>query len=75
MAITTITRLRIIGILTTFKLNFWANPINNEICTSLFIGLARSESLNEVMFYICNMLNAHNPEPSRYFDGLSISSG
>ena len=51
------------------------NPINNEICTSLFIGLARSESLNEVMFYICNMLNAHNPESSRYFDGLSISSG
>jgi hypothetical protein len=59
---TLISRLRITCILhiafvnkTTFKLALRANPINNEISTSLFIGLALSESLNVVLFYTCNV--------------------
>jgi hypothetical protein len=42
--------------------------MKNEICTSLSIGLTRSESLNDILLYICNMLRAHNPEPSCDFD-------
>jgi hypothetical protein len=40
---------------TAFKLAFRASSICNEICSSLFIGLALSESLNVVLFYICDM--------------------
>jgi len=36
----------------TFNL---VNPINNDMCISLFIGLAQSESWKVVLFYICNM--------------------
>jgi hypothetical protein len=42
--------------------------MNNEICTSLFIGLALSESLNVGLLYTCNMQNAYNPKPSHNFD-------
>jgi hypothetical protein len=38
------------------------DPINNEIWTSLFIGLALSESLNLVLLYVCNMQSVYNPK-------------
>jgi hypothetical protein len=45
------------------RLRIVCNPINNEICTSLFIGLALRESSNLVLPYICNMQNVYNPKP------------
>jgi hypothetical protein len=38
-----------------FKLSLRDNPINNEIQTSLSVGLALSEDLNVVLFYISNV--------------------
>jgi hypothetical protein len=32
-------------------------------CISLFIGLALSETINVVLFYICNMRNPKGPKP------------
>jgi len=38
-----------------FKLSLRASTINNEIHTSLPVGLALSEDLNVVSFYISNV--------------------
>jgi hypothetical protein len=48
------------------KLSLRPNPINREICTLLFTGLALRESLDVVSFYICNMQNTCNSKPSDY---------
>jgi hypothetical protein len=50
-----------------FSLNFKANTLNNETHILLFIGLARSEILNVVLFYICNVQTAYNPKSNRNF--------
>jgi hypothetical protein len=40
-------------------------PINNEITIiKLFVGLALSESLNVILFYVWNMQNTYNPKPT-----------
>lgn len=46
------------------KLTLRANPMNNETCIPLFMGLALTESLNVLLFYICNVQNAYNPKPN-----------
>lgn len=46
---------------TSFKLSLTANPVNNSMYISLFIGLALSENLNVALFYIYSMQNAYNP--------------
>ena len=38
--------------------------MTNEMHISLAIGLAQSESLNIVLFYICIMQNTYNPKPN-----------
>ena len=49
---------------TTFKFSLRANHTNNDMQGLLHIGLALNESLNVVLFCICNMQNAYNPKPS-----------
>jgi len=41
---------------TAFKLAFRASTACNEMCSSLFVGLAQSECLNVVLFYICDVI-------------------
>ena len=43
-----------------------------NICIYLFIRFAQSESLNVVLFYICNMQNAYNPKPNNVNDYFII---
>jgi hypothetical protein len=51
---------------TALRLSLRANPTNNKMHISLFIGLGLSESLNVLLFYIHNMQNAFNPNPTYY---------
>jgi hypothetical protein len=40
---------------TAFKLALRASTTLNEICSSLFVGLALSECLKVILFYMCDM--------------------
>jgi len=41
---------------TAFKLALRTSTTCNEICSSLFVGLALSECLKVVLFYICDKI-------------------
>jgi hypothetical protein len=43
-----------------------------KYATSLFVGLALSESLNVVLFYILNIKSAYNPKPAHKYYIIKI---